>query len=126
MILDREIRFWRLGVSALLTIAVVLISLGSRSKGFHDWIHGDHVACILSHDFPVSDPSGEESPEDQEHGAPDPLEAFCQTGYLLLCSYQDAVLVLPQLAESVRTGSSEYLPTRVSSSRPSRAPPVFI
>ncbi len=126
MILDRKIGCWRVGVSALLGIALVLISFGSRSPAFHDWIHGDQVICSLSHDSPVSEVPGGDSPEDQDHNVPDPLEPFCQSGYLLVCDHQDLVLGLPQIAETLQWHALEFLPGPLSLSPLSRAPPVFI
>ena len=126
MTLDRKHAFWRLGASVLLIAAVLLISLGSHNATFHQWIHGDDVACSLAHHSPQNDASEEESPEGQHSHGSDPLEPFCQTGYLEQVAQVEVLLEQPKVVEPFRNPASVFVASTTSSSLPSRAPPVSI
>ncbi len=119
-------RIWRFGVAVLLIFAVVLVSLGASSVGFHHWLHGDSVECVLAHHSPGADASSEGSSEDQDHDSSDPLEPFCQTGHLLQASLEGPVLEQPRVLDSVRWLSAGFTSLRLRASCPTRAPPVLI
>lgn len=118
--------FWRVCVSVQLVAAILLVTIGSQSAAFHSWVHGDDVACSLAHHMPASEPSEGDTSEDPDHTHADPLEPFCQTGYLLQVALPDLLLDLPRLVDLSEWGPSEFVPETDSFFFHTRAPPVLI
>ena len=90
-------------------------------------MHGDDVHCSLNQRLPESEAAGEEdSSGEPQHHHGDPLEPFCQGGYLLQVSLADSVLLKLQIEEPVELFTSRLLRPLVCFSIPSRAPPPAI
>ena len=119
-------RIWRFGVAVPLIFAVLLVSLGASSVGFHHWLHGDSVECALAHHSPEADASDEGSSEDQDHDSSDPLEPFCQAGHLLQASLEGPLLEQPRVLDSIVWRSVGFTSHSLRASCPTRAPPVLI
>ena len=127
MTADRKIAAWRFCAAVPLIVSILACSLGAQSVGFHNWVHGDDdVECSLTHHRDVAKPSESESPNHSNGDHPDPLEPFCETGYLLQATPPDMTLFEPEVAVSSVILSSVSIPTKLPSLFHSRAPPALI
>ena len=126
MTAQQEKIFWRPCVSLLLAAAVLLVSLGAHSVAFHTWFHGGELDCSLVHHTPASETPTDGSTGGAGHEHGDPLEPFCQGGYLLQASLEISVLERPRVFEPIVRHSPGFALSSLCASRPTRAPPVLI
>ncbi len=115
----------RLGVALPLMVAILLFSIVSHSADFHQWFHGDDVDCALIHS-PGGQGTEEDSSEDSDHHHDDPLQCFCQTGYLFQGGPEAQMIEPPRVFRSASQAVVSCLSRRGLSSRPTRAPPVLV
>ncbi len=69
------------GIALFLIALITLVSVGSRSHAFHEWVHGKKVSCCLKHASKQADSQRTDSPTDDKDKPADPLQPFCQAGF---------------------------------------------
>ncbi len=111
----------------LITTVILLVSLGSRSHWFHQWVCGEQVRCVLRHAASTCDSTHDDHcPNEKNDEDPDPLQPFCQSGIdtpltsVGVCPRSDPSSYLP----SIPTVPAPTCPCSPSS--PPRAPPSLV
>jgi len=115
-------------ISAIMLVVLIwVLSMGSWSYSFHQWVCGDEVCCIMKHAAKgCEDTNQDQSPGKENTEIPDPLEPFCQSGFefqivSLAVAYDPGLITeLPALSASQLTSKS------IDSWSPSRAPPALV
>ena len=117
---------WCSGIAVPLILAVLLVSLGAPSADFHEWMHGDGVACALAHDHRVGGESDDGSSENGDPRTSDPLQPFCQAGFFVQVEILKLGLAQAQLVDLTLRPIDGFLSRPLSPSSPPRAPPYLV
>lgn len=115
-------------ISAIMLILLIsVLSMGSRSYTFHQWVCGDEVCCIMQHAAKGCEGKSQApSPGKENKGIPDPLQPFCQSGFEFQIVLLEVFHEPDSYTELSALPGSQMVSLSIYSSTPSRAPPALV
>ena len=115
-------------ISAIMLVVLIwVLSMGSRSYSFHQWVCGDEVRCVMEHAAKgCEDKNQDPSPGKENTGIPDPLQPFCQSGFDVQIIPLAVAYEPSSVTELSALSSSQSTSRRIDSWSPSRAPPALV
>lgn len=111
--------------ASILIAVFLVVSLGSRSQAFHEWVHGKKASCCLKHS-PKKHGAQSDGSQNPEDNAADPLQPFCQLGF---DTEFNVFTVVPLNNDSLEQPIHFTRLPRVKvyfGSFPARAPPILV
>jgi len=115
-------------ISAIMLVVLIwVLSTGSRSYSFHQWVCGDEVRCVMEHPVKGCDSENQDPSSGKENTeVPDPLQPFCQSGFDVQIIPLAVAYEPGSITELSALSASQSTSKRIDSWSPSRAPPALV
>lgn len=111
----------------LLVFMLLVVSFGSRSHAFHQWICGEEIQCVLKNSTTCCEKTdSDHSSEEENSKLSDPLQPFCQAGVNIQLDPIKAFPAPTSTIGELRFFANLFTSNRPYSFSPGRAPPNLV